>query len=446
MTLSNSNSTIDIEAEQAVLGAIFLDSQSLDTVRQILEPRDFSQVRHELIYKVMLYLDDKDKPIDAITVATHFQTRGRYADMGGMQYLTELAAAVPTAANVAYYARIVRSKAHRRRAIQLGGEITKLAQEGDFEDDEDFFAAVEDLVDGIRPQESGKMKSLLDLREKFFSHIKGKAEKLKTGFFRLFDEWTGGLFRGWLYIIAGRPSVGKTAKALQLALGIVKNNPDAGAVLLYSQEMEDVEIIERMVAIEAEVNYPRLINKGGPEGFTETEWQKINDAYRRIERYPIYVRDSAGVTIEEIRAEAKNIKKRHGKLAAILVDYLQIMDIPQRKNETRAQAIGRVTRTMKTMARRMKIVFIALSQLDRETDTEKPRLKHLRESGNIEQDADVVEFLWFNPEHNREKGKKIIDSIFAKGRNVGTNEFQLEFRWWYQKYVEIDKPKPEKVV
>lgn len=440
--MGEEESSVDLQAERSVLGAVFLDPEALDVIRSILEPRDFSQERNELIYKVMLYLDELNIPVDLVTVTNHYTSRNRMGDMGGVKYLTDLASSVPTAANVAYYARIVRSKAHRRRGVELGAVIARIAQEGEFEDDEAYFAAIEDAVTEIRPQETGKMQSLAEIRERYFQHLKSKAEKLLTGFFPQFDEWAQ-LWRGWLYIIAGRPSVGKTAKALLLLLGIAKNNPNAGAILFYSQEMETEEVIDRMVAAEAEVNYPRLINKGGPEGFTDAEWEKINKAYAAIEKYPIYIQDSAGVTIDQIRAEVKKMKKKHKRIAAVIVDYLQIMEIPTRRGELRTQAIGRVTKAAKTMARRMKFVFIMLSQLDRDADNEEPKLRHLKESGSIEQDADVVEFLWYNPESNREPGKKIIDSIFAKGRNIGLNRFRLEFKWWFQKYVELEKPRPK---
>ncbi|MEB9893239.1 DnaB-like helicase C-terminal domain-containing protein [Bacillus cereus] len=255
------------------------------------------------------------------------------------------------------------------------------------------------------------------------------------------------MWRGWLYILAGRPGVGKTAKALQMAYGIAEFNPGAGAILIWSQEMDENEVKDRMVSMVAGVNYPRLINKGGPEGFTDKEWEKIEMAYYKIERLPIHVQDSAGVTIDEIRATVKQFRKRYGKVAAVIVDYLQIMEIPQKKSETRAQAIGKVTRTAKHIARRNKLVFILLSQLDRSVDNEEPKLRHLKESGSIEQDADVVEFLWYNHNDQPDRTKKMIDSIFAKGRNVGVNRFRLEFQWWYQKFVEVPKelPKTKKV-
>lgn len=443
----------DYWAEQAVLGAIFLEPDCLDEIT-FLESRDFSVKNNELIFGVMRYLRDIDIPIDLITVSQHFQKRGRTKDMGGLDYLSKLSLSSPTAANVKYYAQEVRSKAHRRRAMEVSKDIVEISTGGEYtiqivpnptadkykakemDTDEDFFAAVEERVYDLRPQKTSRMRSFKESNKEYFEHLKSKAAKLMTGVFPQFDLWAM-LWIGWLYIIAGRPSVGKTAKALQLAYGIAKFNKKAGPVLIFSQEMDTNEVKDRMVASKAGVNYNKLINKGGEHGFTVEEWTKIEEAYAELETLQIFVQDSAGVTIDEIRATARQFIKEYGKISAIIVDYLQIMEIPQRKGENRTQAIGRVTRAAKTMARNMKFVMIILSQLDRAADDEEPKLRHLKESGSIEQDADVVEFLWWDGE--LVDGVRVVQSIFAKGRNVGLNRFRYLFRWWHQKYIELEK-------
>lgn len=435
-TISSMTILHDIEAEQAVLGAIFLDPSVINEV-MFLAPRDFASEQHKFIYQVMQHLNSRDTPIDMVTLTNEFQKHNRLKDMGSISYVTKLANCAPSAVNIEYYAKIVRSKAIRRRAVEYGQKLIHMADD-DFETDEEFLAAVEDEVLELRPANLNKMRNFKEMRDEYYLHLREKAAKLKTGVFEQFDQWAQ-LWRGWLYVLAGRPSVGKTAKALQLAYGIAKSNPNAGDVLIYSQEMSETEVMDRMVAMVAGVNYPRLINKGGSEGLNETEWQRINKAYDEIERLPIHVQDTAGVTIDEIRGTVKQFRKRHGKVAAVIVDYLQIMDIPQKKSETRAQAIGKVTRAAKHIARRNQLVFILLSQLDRSVDNEEPKLRHLKESGSIEQDADVVEFLWYNHHDQPDRSKKVIDSIFAKGRNIGTNRYRLEFHWWYQKFIEIAK-------
>ncbi|MEV2349417.1 DnaB-like helicase N-terminal domain-containing protein, partial [Paenibacillus larvae] len=231
MTQQNSPSAIEgnIFVEQSVLGAILMDSERIDDIR-FLEPRDFSQERHELIWKVALYLDGIDKPVDVLSVTEMFNRRKRLHEIGGVEYLSQLVAACASTSTAAVVnsAQIVRKNGHRKRLIELSDEIKEVAS-GDYESDEDMFTAVEDLVTNIRPQESGEMKSMSETREDYRNHLKSRAEKLYSGF-KQFDEWAM-LWRGWLYILAGRPSVGKTAKALQLAYGVVKNNPDGGCVL-----------------------------------------------------------------------------------------------------------------------------------------------------------------------------------------------------------------------
>jgi replicative DNA helicase len=435
---TNFDTTVDVFAEQAVLGSILIDASVLDDIT-FLEPRDFSLKRHELIYSVCRYLYDHDRPVDAVTVTAHFENRQRLDDIGGVDYLSKLMSTVPNEKNAKFYAQIVRSKAHRRRGKELARKI-EAAVDGDYEDDEAYFSTIDELVDEIRPAKESGMLDLTEARDDYYRHLRSRAEKLITGLFRKFDAWAGGMWRGWLFVLAGRPGAGKTAKALLYAYGIARYNPEAGPVLIFSQEMDRNELLDRLVSAAAGVNYPRLINKGGEEGFTDAEWERINRAYDAVSRLPIFIQDSAGVTIQEVRATARRFKKRYGKLALVIVDYLQIMDIPQRKNETRAAAIGRVTRAAKQMARQMKCVVMLLSQLNRGSENrDRPKLGDLKESGSIEQDADVVEFLWDTDD--RIDGAKVVESIFAKGRNIGTNTFRLAFEWWIQRFKELEPRK-----
>ncbi|ETK25585.1 replicative DNA helicase [Paenibacillus larvae subsp. larvae DSM 25719] len=424
----------NILAEQSVLGAILMDSERIDDIR-FLEPRDFSQEQHELIWKVALYLDGIDKPVNVLSVTEIFTRRKRLHEIGGVEYLSQLVAACASTSKAAVVnsAQIVRKNGHRKRLIELSDEIREVAS-GEHDSDEDMFSAVEDLVTNIRPQESGEMKSMSDTREDYRKHLKSKAEKIYSGF-KQFDEWAM-LWRGWLYILAGRPSVGKTAKALQLAYGVAKNNPDGGCVLFFSQEMGANELKDRLVSNISGVNYIRLTQK--KEELTDKEWERVEKALDTLDKLPIYIQDKASVTIEEVQATVRRFKKRHGKVAAVFVDYLQIMKISQKKNQNRAEAIGNVTSAAKQMARKYKFCFVMLSQMTRESEKrEEPMLSDLKESGSIEQDADVVEFLWHNGE--KENNTKVIRSYFAKGRNVGENRFKYKFEWWVQRYVELPK-------
>lgn len=426
-------SIVDQQAEQSVLGAVFLDPNSIDELT-FLEPRDFLNFRHQQIFEVMKYLNESDKPVDLITVTEEYAKFGRIEDMGGVGYLSKLADSCPSAANVLYHAKIVRSKAIRRRGEKIGTKITELSRD-DFESDEKYFMNVENLVGELRPKEAGKMKSFKESKESYFEHLKQKAEFVSTGF-NEFDQWAHGLWRGWLYVSAGRPSVGKTAKLLQTLRGVV-SNPTAGAVMLYSQEMDENQIKDRMISEMTGVNYNRIKNKS----LSEKELERVTWAYGELEQLPLFIQDSSGVTIDEIRATARQFKRKYGKIAVIAVDYLQIMSIPVKKGETRAQAIGGVTSAAKQIARDMKCCFMMLSQMTRESENaKKPQLSHLKESGSIEQDADVVEFLWHDPEDWSKEGK-VIQQFIAKGRDIGMNEFKLIFKGWRQHFDELPKKK-----
>lgn len=418
----------EISAEQSVLGAILLEPNVLDEIIW-LEPRDFISDRHRKIYEVMRYLESQNVPIDIVTVTAEYMKFGRVEDMGNVSYLTQLAESCPTTANIEYYAKIVRSRAIRRRGAQIGTKISELAYE-DFESDEEYFAAVEALAEQIRPRKASKMLSFSESREDYLDHLTKEAEYIKTGFAQ-FDAWSRGLWRGWLFVSAGRPSVGKTAMLLQRLYGIARQNE--GVVLLYSQEMDSNQIKDRMISATTGVSYSKIKDKK----LTANELAVVTTMYEKLEKLPIFIQDSSGITIDEIRATTKLFKRKYGKIAVVAVDYLQIMHIPQKRGETRAQAIGNVTRSAKNIAREMNCAFMMLSQMTRESEQKKkPQLSDLKESGSIEQDADVVEFLWHDPNDTDQQGK-VVQQFIAKGRDIGIKEFRLAFKGWQQRFVEL---------
>ncbi|MCM3456572.1 AAA family ATPase [Heyndrickxia oleronia] len=421
------------QAEQAVLGGVFLDSNVLDEI-VFLEDRDFINEKHQQIYRVMRWLEEKNKPVDIATVAEMYVQHNKL-DQISISYLTSLAESCPSTANITYYAEIVRSKALRRRGEMVGYQIMQLSRE-DYESDEEYFSAIESKVAELRPQENGKMKSFEDARQDYFKHLRTRAEYIPTGF-KQFDEWAHGLWEGWLFVSAGRPSVGKTAKLLQRVLGVAKANK--GPVLIWSQEMGREQLYDRMISNITGIPYGRIKNKN----LQIQEFGRVEDAYNELEELPIFIQDSSGVTIEEVRATAKRFKRKYGRIGMIAVDYLQIMKIPVRKGETRATAIGNVTSTAKQIAREMKCCFMMLSQMTRESENfKKPTLAHLKESSSIEQDADVVEFLWHDPSDTHQQGK-VIQQLIAKGRDTGINEFRLLFRGWKQQFEELPRDKTQ---
>lgn len=420
----------EMAPEQSVLGAVFLDPDVLDEIA-FLEERDFLIPKHKEIYKVMRFLEKRGKPVDIITVTEAYVKFGDIQKIGGVQYLSELAASCPTTANVKYYAELIRSKAMERR-IKNTAQIIEGMSRDDYETDEEFFSYVEQLVTELRPVDNAKMLSFSETRDEYYKHLKTPAEFIKTGFSE-YDKWAQGIWRGWLFVSAGRPSVGKTALALQRINGVAKQKE--GVVLVWSQEMKRDSLKDRMISAETGIPFQRIKMKD----LNQKEQKLVDMAYDNFEYLPIFMQDSSGVTIDEIKATAKQFKRKHGKIAMIVVDYLQIMNIPQTKGDTRALAIGRVTGQAKQIAMELNCCFMMLSQMTRDSDKggipRRPVLADLKESSSIEQDADVVEFLW--SEGERTSQGKIINQTFAKGRDIGVNEFKLLFLNWKQKFTEL---------
>ncbi|GAF63613.1 replicative DNA helicase [Bacillus sp. TS-2] len=419
----------DIESEQLVLGSVLLDSTTLDELI-FLEERDFARKNHQQLFKVLKYMDEHNKPIDLATVTEEYMKFGSLDELGGVQYLSKLANSVPSTSNVAFYGKNVRSKAFKRRGIETARRIEQITQEA-YESDEDYFAAVEDLVEEMRPRDTGQMESLTEIKAQYFKHLTTPISRVLTRF-EQFDEWSQGLGRSDLIVSAGRPSMGKTAMLLQRIRGILENQ-SSGVVLLWSQEMSKFQIIDRMIASATLISFP-LINQ---KDLTEQEMSVVKAMYEKFEKKPFFVRDAAKITIQEVRSVAKQFKRKYGKIDLIAVDYLQIMNIPKAKNETRAEAIGNVTSMAKQIAKEMDCPFMLLSQMTRDSEKKvKPTLADLKESSSIEQDADVVEFLW-EKQGDTMQGGRVVQQLIAKGRNIGINEFRLYFRGYLQRFKEL---------
>ena len=419
----------EIAAEQSVLGAVLLEPDVLDEIT-FLEERDFLTGKHKEIYKVMRHLEKKGTAVDILTISEAYLKFGNIESIGGISYLSQLAASCPTTANVKQHARIIRSKAMERRIKNTAQIIEGMSRE-EYETDEEFFSYVERLVTDLRPEDNAKMLSFSETKSEYYTHLKTPAEFIKTGF-KEYDRWAQGLWRGWLFISAGRPSVGKTALALQRIRGVAAQKE--GVVLVWSQEMKRDSLKDRMMSAETGIPFQKIKMKN----LNDQEQALLDRAYENFEYLPIFMQDSSGVTIDEIKATAKQFKKKYGKVAMIVVDYLQIMSIPQTKGDTRALAIGRVTGQAKQIAMDLNCCFMMLSQMSRESEkggNRRPQLSDLKESSSIEQDADVVEFLW--SEGERTSQGKIINQTFAKGRDIGVNEFKLLFLNWKQKFTEV---------
>jgi replicative DNA helicase len=429
MTLATHEQYAVLQAEQAVLGSVFRNNDVMNEIGTMLEPRDFVNATHELIWKGMQYQYKNDRPVDLVTMTNLMNEYKRLAEIGGVTYLSELASSVPSTANVKYYARIVYNNGLKKRGFEAAQSIIGLCTEM-IENHEDFYSSVDKIINSLRPNSIGGMKKLGETKQDYFENLMKQNELIKFGFPK-FDDWAGGVGRGWLYILAGRPSVGKTAKVLQTAVNIARQN--VGEVLIWSQEMNRDQLINRMISQPSKVNATRIRRKT----LEDDEVQTLNVTYDELASLPLHIDDASGVTIDQIKATARLIKRKHGRIAAIVVDYLTIMKIPQVKGQTRSQSVGEVTKQAKWLAKELDCVFIMLAQLNREGVQDEPQMHHLRDSGEIEQDADVVEFLWHKEDETTSQGK-IIQSYIAKGRDMGTNRFKYLFKGWMQSYEDYE--------
>lgn len=413
------------EAEQSFLGAIFLDNKVLDETADMLEPEDFWVETHKLLWKGMKHLYQKNIPIDLVTITETLHRYGRLEEIGGLSYLEQLARSSPTAANAWHYAKIIKEYSTRKKGIELGEKVRELAIHHDFDDPLEYYDALDKIMTKYRPDATGKMKSFAETNGDYFEYLTTDNDTIKTGF-KEFDDWSNGIGRGWLYILAGRPGIGKTAKALQMAFRM--SMEQAGPILFWSQEMDTNKLKNRLISQASGINYARLIKKQ----LEPHELDRARKAHEQIEKFPLFIEDSSGITIEHVRSTARQMKRKHGQLGGIFVDYLTRMNIKQEKGETWSRAVGEVAKRSKWLAQEVNCPFIMLAQLSREGTSGEPQLHHLRDSGEIEQEADMVEFLWES--EDKSPDGVVVESNIAKGRETGTKRFKYLFKGWVQTY------------
>ncbi|WP_274365033.1 replicative DNA helicase [Paenibacillus thermotolerans] len=432
----------NLEAEQAVLGAILLDSVTLVTVMELLQPEDFYREAHGRIYESMVELGSENEPIDLITLTTKLQGKQQLEEVGGIKYLTELASAVPTAANVLYYAKIVEEKAMLRKLIRTATEIVTNGYAG-AEDVQDLLSEAERNILEISNRKSGSgFVSIKDVLMEVFEKVetlynqRGVTTGIPSGFPDL-DKMTAGFQRSDLIIIAARPSVGKTAFALNVAQNVAVRAKET--VAIFSLEMSAAQLVQRIICAEANVDAGRM-RTGTLEG---DDWEKLTMAIGTLSEADIYIDDSPVVTVADIRAKCRRLKKEKG-LGMILIDYLQLIAGRGGKSgENRQQEVSEISRTLKQIARELEVPVIALSQLSRgveQRQDKRPMMSDLRESGSIEQDADIVGFLYRDDYYNQDSEKKnIIEIIIAKQRNGPVGTVELVFLKSFNKFVSLDK-------
>jgi len=419
----------NLQAEQSVLGSMLIDKNAIVRVIELLDPESFYRDAHRFIYEVILKLFDKGEPVDSITVTECLRNDGKLDAVGGSVYIADLINSVPTSANVEHYARIVEEKSVLRRLISAGTSIVRDA----FEEPEDvnavldtaeksiFNIALKRFREGFYKVDS-VLKKVLEKIDKLYSK-KETLTGITSGFADL-DNLTAGFQNADLIIIAARPAVGKTALALNIAQNVAIRHKIPVAV--FSLEMSKEQLAQRMLCSEAEIDGLRLKTASLPDA----GWKKLTRALGKLSESPIYIDDSAAITATEIRAKARRLKVEHG-LGLVIIDYMQLMSGRYRV-ENRVQEISEIARSLKTLARELDIPVVAISQLSRavEQRTDRiPRLSDLRESGEIEQTADVVIFIhredYYNPASEK---ANIAEVIIAKQRNGPVGTIELVFR------------------
>lgn len=431
----------NIEAEQAVLGAVLLQPESLITAMERVRSEDFYSVAHQRIYEAMIELGENNQPVDLVTLTSHLMDQHLLEEVGGVSYLAKLANAVPTAANVDYYAQIVEEKSMLRRLIRTA---TNIVTDG-YANSEEVGVLLSDaekkILEISNRRSSSGFISIRDVLMEVFEKIeflhsnKGGTSGIPSGFADL-DKMTAGFQRSDLIIVAARPSVGKTAFALNIAQNVGVRARET--VAIFSLEMSAAQLVQRMICAEANVDATRM-RTGNLEG---DDWEKLTMAIGALSEAQIFIDDTPGITVADIRAKCRRLKQERG-LGMILIDYLQLIQGRGKAGENRQQEVSEISRTLKQIARELEVPVIALSQLSRgveQRQDKRPMMSDLRESGSIEQDADIVSFLYRDDYYDKESEKKnIIEIIIAKQRNGPVGTVELVFLKNYNKFVSLDR-------
>ncbi|WP_214627089.1 replicative DNA helicase [Paenibacillus agaridevorans] len=431
----------NMEAEQAVIGAILIQPEALITAMERVRSEDFYSSSHSRIYEAMIELGEDNQPVDLVTLTAHLQDQGLLEEIGGVSYLAKLANAVPTAANIDYYAQIVEEKSMLRRLIRTA---TNIVSDG-YANAEDVGVLLSDaekkILEISNRRSSGGFISIRDVLMEVFEKVeflysnKGGPTGIPSGFVDL-DRMTAGFQRSDLIIVAARPSVGKTAFALNVAQNVGVRAKET--VAIFSLEMSAAQLVQRIICAEANVDATRM-RTGSLEG---DDWEKLTMAIGALAEAEIYIDDTPGITVADIRAKCRRLKKERG-LGMILIDYLQLIEGRGKAGENRQQEVSEISRTLKMIARELEVPVIALSQLSRgveQRQDKRPMMSDLRESGSIEQDADIVAFLYRDDYYDKESEKKnIIEIILAKQRNGPVGTVELVFLKNFNKFVNLDR-------
>lgn len=439
----------NIEAEQAVLGAMLIDKEAIAKASEILTSSDFYREAHRVIFNAMLELYNKNEAVDMVTVTEILKRDNKLEDIGGLAYITSLANVVLTAANVKYHADIVAEKSVLRQLVRVSTEIAAMGYEAN-EDVGTLLDTAESRILEISnrkkkadftPINDVLMESVQNI-EKLINN-KGGLTGLPSGFADL-DKLTSGLHPSDFIILAARPSMGKTALALNIVQNVAlrahkKIGGEPRSVAFFSLEMSKEQLVNRMLCAEASIDSQRL--RVGEMG--DKDWDALWGACDLMSKAKIYIDDTAGITVMDMRSRARRLKAEHG-LDLIVVDYLQLMQGSGKRNNSgdRQQEVSEISRSLKALARELDVPVLALSQLSRSVEArqvKRPMLSDLRESGSLEQDADIVAFLYREDYYNPETENKHTELIIAKHRNGPVDTVNLFFHKQFTKFVGFSK-------
>jgi len=426
-----------VESEQSILGSILLDKDAIITVSETIRPSDFYKEAHKIIYEGMLKLSNKNEPIDLITLTEELKKQGHLDNVGGISYITSLSTIVPTTSNVKYYADIVKEKSVLRQLIKASNDIINLGYENSTKVEEVLEKAEKRIFDISQEKASDDFKSInevlvdaYDMIEKLYTN-KSDVTGITTGFKDL-NKKINGLQRTDLILIAARPAMGKTA----FSLNLVQNAALKGdaSVAVFSLEMSKDQLVQRMLSSQSHVELKKI--KTGT--LDENDWPRIIDAMAVLSNANIYIDDTPGIKISELRSKCRKLKIEKG-LDLILIDYLQLME-GEGNNESRQQEIAKISRSLKIIAKELNCPVVALSQLSRAPEQRadhRPMLSDLRESGSIEQDADIVMFLYRDEYyHPDSESKNIGEVLIAKNRHGETGSVELVWLGEVQKFAD----------
>ena len=434
-----------VDAEQAVLGGLMLDNTEWDNIADILLPEDFYRSEHQLIFEVMTQQSESGSPIDVVTLVESLNSLNQLDVAGGLDYLSELAGNARGTANIHAYADIIRERAILRRLISVANSIADSGYNTGGKKAGEVVDEAEQKVFNIadeRPKEQGPvainplLASAVDRIDEL-AGSEGGITGLSTGYTDL-DEMTSGWQKSDLVIVAGRPSMGKTAFAMNLVENAVLNTEKP--VLVFSLEMPAESLIFRMLSSIGKIDQGKL--RTGQ--LTDADWPGFNDAVAKLKDRPLFIDDSAGVSPMEMRSRARRIAREHGSIGMIVVDYLQLMQI-KGSNEGRVNEISEISRSLKLIAREFECPLIALSQLNRSLEqrpNKRPVMSDLRESGAIEQDADVIAFIYRDEVYNEDTPDKgVAEVIIGKQRNGPIGTVRLSFLGQYTRFENYAQPR-----